>query len=143
MTSSHLKILSWGCYTFFTVYVFKNESTRNCARVGLSVCILGFYGAFGCHDESYSRRDRLRGVQYKRGNDVTRAALKPNSHGKQKTITPSSLPLFPNASLHLLPLLSFIPFSLFLLSVFILCREACVCSHHTQGTVAFRSVITR
>jgi len=108
------------------MYVLKNGSTRKCVRVCLSVCFLGFYGAFGCHDESYSHGDRLRGEQYKQGNDVTRAALKPNSHGKQKTMTPSSLSLFPNASIHLLPLLSVIPFSLFSVSVFILCREACV-----------------
>lgn len=132
-------------YSSLTLHicVLKNESARKRVRVFLSVYVLGFYGAFGCHDESYSRRDRLRGVQYKRGNDVMKAALKPNSHRKQKTITLFSLPLSTDSSLRLLPLLSLIPFSLFSLFSSFLCREACVCSHHTQGTAAFRSVITR
>lgn len=104
-----------GCTLYLFLFIFLSHSLcmkvcvkewehkKLCVCVCLSVCVLGFYGAFGCHDEGYSCGDRLRGVQYKQGNDVTRAALEPNSHGKQKTITPSTLPLFPNASLHLFP----------------------------------------
>lgn len=67
----------------------------------------------------------------------------PTATGNKRLLHPRLFFYFSDSSLHLLPLLSFIPFSLFSLSVFFLCREACVCSHHTQGTVAFWSVTTR
>lgn len=87
---------------YIHVHVKEWEHNKACTCISVSLCPWVSWGTFGCCDESNSHGDGLRGVQYKRGNDVTRTALKSNSHRKQKTITPSPLPLSTDSSLCLL-----------------------------------------
>lgn len=138
--------LTLSIYSSLTLHICVHVKERECEKV--CVCIsqfvsLGFMGhldammkaiAAGTDWEVYSTN----GVMMSR-----ELLWNPTATGNKRLLHP---PLFLYLLTH--PFVSYLSYLSSLSPYFLshssfLCREACVCSHHTQGTAAFWSVITR